>query len=276
MSSWILTGDARNWKEALESRGIWGVRANLKERWSLIESGDEVFFYCKSPISAIVGFGRVRAKFRQSKPFWPDEVATETVIYPFRFEFDIDFLLTEDRWATQGAKAAALGLQRNHVSAGMNQVKDRSLVERIQKALGAPRKEELRTRELNHSNVQKMLLELGRLQRFVSESEYPMDGERLDVVWRRIEKSSPTYVFEVQVGGDVQHALGKLKHAYDLWNSEIFLALGDKDAPKASILLSGTFHEIHDRVKVLKLEDVRRLYELKKDWKEYEERLGIL
>jgi hypothetical protein len=45
-----------------------------------------------------------------------------------------------------------------------------------------------------------------------------MDGTRLDAVWRRVEKSVPTYVFEIQVGGDIYHAIAKLKHAYDLWN----------------------------------------------------------
>jgi predicted RNA-binding protein len=276
MAVWILTGDAENWREALESRGIWGVRPNLERLWERLKTGDQVFFYCKSPTAAIIGFGRVRTKFRQDKPFWPDEVASKTVIYPFRFEFDVDFLLPEDRWAIQGAKGVALGLQRNHISAGLNEIRDESLVDHIRKALAAPRKEEMRTRELSHSNVQQMLFELGKFQRFISDIEYSMDGERLDVVWRRIEKSVPTYVFEVQVGGDVQHALGKLKHAHDLWNSELFIALSDKDQSKASFLLSGTFHEIRDRVKVLKLEDVRRLYELKRDWKEFEQRLGIL
>ncbi len=85
----------------------------------------------------------------------------------------------------------------------------------------------------------------------------------------------PTYVFEVQVGGDVEHALAKLKHAHDLWNSELFLALSDRDELKTATLLSGTFHEIKDRVKRLRLEDIRRLYEKKREWKELEEELGI-
>ena len=74
-----------------------------------------------------------------------------------------------------------------------------------------------------HKEIKTMLVQIGHLQRFIAEKEFPMDGERLDVVWRRVVRSVPTYVFEVQVGGDVCHALGKLKHAYDLWNSRIYL-----------------------------------------------------
>ena len=76
---------------------------------------------------------------------------------------------------------------------------------------------------LDHSRIQEIIFEIGKLNRLISEKEYPMENERLDVVWRRVEKSVPTYVFEVQIGGDIYHALGKLKHAFDLWNSNIFL-----------------------------------------------------
>lgn len=275
MAVWVLTGDEANWKLALESRGIWGVRPGLRRAWSRVQTGDRVYFYCKSPVSAIVGFGTVRQKFRQDKPFWPDELASNEVIYPFRFEFDVDFLLPYDRWSTQGAKARTVQLRRHHISAGLNELEDKAIVRRAQDALAAPRRKEFRARELTHASVQEMLYEIGKFQRFISDKEYPMDGERLDVVWRRIERSVPTYVFEVQVGGDVVHALGKLKHAHDLWNSELFLALSDKDRRKASTLLSGTFHEIKQEVTRLRLEDVRRLYEKKREWKELEAELGI-
>lgn len=275
MDAWILTGDEANWIQALGSQAIWGVREKLEKAWNRLQPGDRVYFYCKAPVAAIVGFGRVRRKFRQDRPFWPDEVSARRVIYPFRFEFDIDFVLPRERWSTQGAKASNLQLTRHHIASGLNRIQDEILADRIREALAAPRREEYRARDLTHKGVQQMLHDIGKFQRFVSDMEYPMEGQRLDVVWRRLERSVPTYVFEVQVGGDLEHALGKLKHANDLWNSELFLALSDRDEPKASILLSGTFHEIGDRVKRLRLEDVRRLYEKKREWKELEEKLGI-
>ena len=74
-----------------------------------------------------------------------------------------------------------------------------------------------------HERIKDELVRLGKIQGLIAESEYGMDGEKLDVTWRRVERDSPTYVFEVQIGGDIYHALAKLKHAYDLWNSNIFL-----------------------------------------------------
>jgi len=274
--AWVLTGDRTNWRSALQSQGIWGVRAHLERDWTRLEPGDRVFFYCTAPVSAVIGFGTVQKKFRQDKPFWPDEMAASQVIYPFRFEFDVDFLLPEDQYEKQGAKRDEIPLKRHHYATGMTELRERGLVEGIQRLLAAPRRKAFQTRELTHDSVKKMIWEIGKLQRFVSDMEYPMERERLDVVWRRIEKSVPTYVFEVQVGGDVHHAIGKLKHARDLWNSEIFLTLSDKDEPKAVSLLSGTFHEIRDKVRLVKLEDVRKLYELKREWKDFESGLGIL
>jgi hypothetical protein len=43
-------------------------------------------------------------------------------------------------------------------------------------------------------------------------------------------------------------ALAKLKHAYDIWNSNIYLVLHDASKKQLEELLSGTFHEIQDRV----------------------------
>ena len=85
----------------------------------------------------------------------------------------------------------------------------------------------------------------------------------------------PTYVFEVQVGGDVYHALAKLKHAFDLWNSHIFIVASRKDHNKANSLLSGTFHEINNRIKFIELERVEELYKRKKAYFDLEKELGI-
>ena len=102
-----------------------------------------------------------------------------------------------------------------------------------------------------HEDLKGKIAEMGRIQKFLAEVEYPMEETRLDVVWRRVEKSVPTYVFEIQVGGDIYHALAKLKHAYDLWNSRIFLVAAPADVKKADSLLSGTFHEIRGQASVL-------------------------
>ena len=130
-------------------------------------------------------------------------------------------------------------------------------------------------KEITHREIQRLLVEIGKMQKFIAEAEYKMDGTRLDVVWRRVEKSVPTFVFEVQIGGDLYHALGKLKHAFDLWNSRIFLITTERHKAEAEALLSGMFHEIRSRIRVIDVTEIVELHGRKKKYKEFEERLGI-
>jgi len=106
--------------------------------------------------------------------------------------------------------------------------------------------------------------------------EYPIESNRLDVVWRRVTGSVPTYAFEVQVGGDIYHALAKLKHAYDLWNSHIFLAADPTARMKYDELLAGTFHEISNRARFLQLADVAELHRRKRSYRDFEREMGII
>jgi len=129
---------------------------------------------------------------------------------------------------------------------------------------------------LTHNKLQDLIFEIGKLNRFLSEKEYPMENERLDVVWRRVERSVPTYVFEVQIRGDIYHAIGKMKHAFDLWNSNIFLILNQSDIETAKSLLSGTFHEINNKLKIIFPHKIYELYEKKQAWMNIEQELGLL
>ena len=127
----------------------------------------------------------------------------------------------------------------------------------------------------SHDEIKGTLVQIGKLQGYLAESEYSFDIGKLDVVWRRVLNSVPTYVFEIQVGGDVYHALSKLKHAFDLWNSHIFIVASENERNKVDNLLSGTFHEIGPRIKFIELEQVEELYRRKKAYLDFEKELGI-
>lgn len=126
-----------------------------------------------------------------------------------------------------------------------------------------------------HDELQRKLVEIGNIQGYLAEKEYSFDIGRLDVVWRRVLNSVPTYVFEIQVGGDIYHALAKLKHAFDLWNSHIFLIASETDYSKTENLLSGTFHEIRNRIRFIDLTKIDELYNLKQAYFDLEKDLGI-
>jgi hypothetical protein len=127
-----------------------------------------------------------------------------------------------------------------------------------------------------HEDLKNLLVEIGKLQAYIANAEYPMGTKRLDVVWRRLPESVPTYVFEVQVGGDIYHALGKLKHAYDIWNSRIFLVASSDNLSTVNELLSGTFHEIQDNLTFIDTEKIQNLHKAKCNIYNIEKELGII
>ena len=86
MKFWLLAGSLENWDRAI-SDNVWGVREGLKRFWDQISIGDILVFYATSPVSGVIGIGKVESKLKQDKPLWPDEVRENKVIYPYRFGF---------------------------------------------------------------------------------------------------------------------------------------------------------------------------------------------
>ncbi len=290
MNYWLVVGSKKNWDTAFQHRNIWGLRKTQRLLWESINEKDKLLFYATQPVGGIIGYGTVRTKFIQDKPLWPDELKTDEVIWPLRFEFDVEFCLLQDKWKSEKIISKELfpraGFQLlNELAARklitsmhvpeytIPEIELPSIEEEFAEFVSAPQKQEKIL--LSHGNLQDRLVKIGQLQDYIAEKEYPFDIGKLDVVWRRVINSVPTYVFEVQIGGDIYHALGKLKHAFDLWNSHIYFVASEKDYSKATGLLSGTFHEISDRVKYIELEKVEELYKRKKAYFEFEKELGI-
>ena len=116
--------------------------------------------------------------------------------------------------------------------------------------------------EISHNQLRDMIRDIGLRENRLAEIEYPIDGYRLDAVWKRIKGGTPSHVFEVQIGGNLEQALTKLKHAWDKWNSIPYLVTTDEDAAKARSLLEGSFHEMGHVAKVIDWKDIASLYEL--------------
>uniref|UniRef100_UPI00404AE64D hypothetical protein n=1 Tax=Ignavibacterium sp. TaxID=2651167 RepID=UPI00404AE64D len=285
---WIILGPEQSWKTAFKQGGIWGVKEMLYPEWKALDRGDVLFFYITKTVRGIVGTGRLENKFIQDKPLWPDEVNTNKVIYPFRFEFHIDYLIEEKDWRD---KKIPIGLSIQEMRRGIN-ILQKKTVDNLYKSfqekfnfiipVSEEREPEIRKSRIkivktpDHNKLQDLIFQIGQLNRLISEKEYPIENERLDVVWRRVERSVPTYVFEVQIGGDIYHALGKLKHAFDIWNSNIFLVIREADLEKTNILLSGTFHEIKDKLKIIIPQKISELFQQKKRWIDLEKEIGLL
>lgn len=274
---WLAVGSPDNWQVAFEQGGIWGLKATPRQEaiWESLSEGDYLLFYATRPVAGVIGYGVVRTKFKQDRPLWPQEVKEGRVIWPYRFEFDVEYCLPQDKWVTNRVVSEKLNPRSGFQPIAQEVANE--IIQLLNPKVASALKivEEEKERIPLHEEIKAKLIEIGRLQRFISESEYEMDGGRLDVVWRRVERGVPTYVFEVQIGGDLQHAIGKLKHAHDLWNSNIFLITTKKDVMKARELLTGTFHEIRNKIRIIEVEKINELFKLKKAYKELETQLGI-
>jgi len=290
MNYWLVVGSKKNWDTAFQHGNIWGLKETQRHLWENLKENDKVIFYATTPVVGVIGYGAVRTKVKQNIPLWPEEIRKKTVIWPLRFEFDIEYCVQPDRWVSDKTVSKELfpraGFQLLDVTVAKKLISSMGVAEYITTTPEVPQVAEepaefvtILEKQgkvlLSHDEIQEKLIEIGKLQKFIAEKEYIFDIGKLDVVWRRVENSVPTYVFEIQIGGDIYHALGKLKHAFDLWNSHIYFVASEKDHIKATSLLSGTFHEISNRIKHIELDNVEELYKRKKAYFEFEKELGI-
>jgi len=283
---WIIVGSEENWRQAFTSKGIWGLEETPLDKiyWLAIAPNDMILFYISGKIKGIVGYGIIRNKFYQDAPLWNAEILEGRVKWPLRFEFDVEFLLPENRWKEEKISIPRSGEFRQPLI-----LRKLEEVEVIVQALNPSMSLELLRQESmilqptkpegyspTHEEIKDLLLEIGKLQSFITNREFPMGMERLDVVWRRLPESVPTYAFEVQVGGDLYHAMGKLKHAYDIWNSRIFLVASPNALGEVNKLLSGTFHEIQPILKFIEVEKIMGLHQSKQNIYKIEKDLGLI
>ncbi|MCJ7777019.1 MAG: EVE domain-containing protein [Sedimentisphaerales bacterium] len=283
---WLVVGSQKNWEVAFKNRNIWGLKdfREIRSLWNMLREGDGVLFYVAKPVHGIVGFGHVASKFKQTQPLWPEEVARNEVLWPLRFEFDIEYCLPQSLWRIRKYTTQDLQLitrmvfqcfsvhevDAARIALGIRPIQDTVHAKQL------PPSSTTEERILNHTDLKSYLSEIGRIQGYVTDKEYPLNGTYLDVVWRRVERSVPTFAFEVQIGGDIYHAMAKLKHAFDLWNSHIFLVAAMADKPKYDELLSGTFHEVSRQMHFFDATTVRELLEKKNAYREMERSIGIL
>jgi hypothetical protein len=271
MKYWLAVGPPENWKTAFEQGNTWGLITRQKHWWDSIAENDIVLFYATKPISGLIGYGTIQTKFRQDKPLWPQEIAEGKVRWPLRFEFNVNYCLAPDDWSTQRITSDALKLKAGIGFHSLELEFAQQMISELEPSPPPTAEESLSL----HEATKNRLTEIGILQNYLAEKEYTFDIGKIDVVWRRVTNSVPTYVFEVQVGGDIYHALAKLKHAFDLWNSHIYLVASEADRNKATNLLSGTFHEIGNQIKFIELGQVEELYRRKKNYLDFEKELGI-
>ena len=70
----------------------------------------------------------IKTKFKQDKPLWRQEIASGKVIWPYRFEFEVEYALPPPDW-----RSRAVGLKEFKVKimGGINPIKDSKKVEEL-------------------------------------------------------------------------------------------------------------------------------------------------
>jgi hypothetical protein len=133
----------------------------------------------------------------------------------------------------------------------------------------------------SHSDLVKMVVEIGRTLGFhaTSEEETPDKAYRLDVVWRDAPEHAPLKVFEVEVSGDVDRALVRLMHAHHNWHPELYLVVADERKREKAVALvrprlRGSFTSIADKLTVVGADDVIELHKSISRHKELIEKLS--
>ncbi|MEM7818142.1 MAG: EVE domain-containing protein [Candidatus Aenigmatarchaeota archaeon] len=114
---WVFSGTKDNWEIALQKRK-WGVKEKHRFLWEKIKPGDMVLFYVTSPISRIIGFGKVKETCEESSLLWPDEIKENNLKYPLRIIFEDIKCLKKENWGN-GIKPFDLEIRH-----GINRVSD--------------------------------------------------------------------------------------------------------------------------------------------------------
>ncbi len=114
-------------------------------------------------------------------------------------------------------------------------------------------------KELNHRNVQEILVKIGNSLNYFAEIEF----EYYDVVWREKEKSPRlSHVFEVQSKGNIDSAFAKLKRAFDAQRSIPFLIVSsERDTRRAMQSLSREFVELQEVITILSFAEICRIHQ---------------
>ncbi len=302
-SYWIFPVTAPHW-EIVKARSIWAVRwERIRDK---IKKNDILIFYLVgSDPPAIVGIYEVEGEWRRAeKPVWPEELEIREIKYPWQMSLnkismgamdvrknlqELSFVENKAVWGVylRGSPGnfgrpinqtdfELIYNELNNPPIEINVAAPKGRIEEEHDVEAEREDKEAQKKGLpRHYDLRDMIQEIGKMKKLVSEVEYPIDGWRLDVIWRKPVRKNPDQAWEVQIGGNFYEALAKLKHAWDIWGSEPFLVTTKKYEVEAQKLLGGTFHEMGSVMRIIHYEHVVRWHQLLKDATNLEREIGL-
>lgn len=263
---------------------LWAVKKTLINSWRKCENGDLILFYNKGKF---LFMGNVAFKYpfaedakqveigtKIAEDIWEKDVKGETWPY-LMFLTDVkeipDLSINKFKELTGYKFRGINGFMR------MSK-KSQPLVDYLQGV--GPKPEitpvEKRIPKTKHEQIIELIYELGEVIGYDPKKKWHHQRYEFDVVWFKPPREGPKYVFEVHLRGSLPKALSTLKHAWDLWESNVFLVSDEKSLKEAEDkFLSGAFHEMREKLTLVKLDEVEEFYKFKGKFEWLERRFGL-
>ncbi|HXG51492.1 MAG TPA: hypothetical protein VNN77_08835 [candidate division Zixibacteria bacterium] len=295
--AWIIIGAVENWRAALNQPiPLWGLRESYGKDFARLPTSGVAWLYATSPVKGVIGLAVIREKYiDESTPLWPEEIQKRRVIWPLRFRLEVTKLIPETEWESAAIAVNDFRLFWQKGFQKLSAEQNRELAERFLRryrwnnfrdiengpTIESPAMvaEAPRGSEPPHRRLQEILAEVGRLQHYHSQLEYPIapEGSRktLDVVWKREMSGVPAFAFQVEFSGAVEQAVLRLKFAYDNWNSRpCIVAPSDVHRPILDIVSSQPA-AFAASVRLCSDGQILELHRRKQELRSLEQQLGI-
>lgn len=293
-------GIPQNWEIALSQPiPIWGLKPIYKNHFlQSLSIGDFLWFYC-TDIARIIGVGTTKDKYIDNiKLIWPDELKQKKVIWPLRFRINVLKVLPFGQWKTNGIRINDFELMWQKGFQALNDEHISELFKRAENLFGedlfigttisqplirekqsiyAP-SEEI-PQAFSHKQLQDQLAEIGKLQFYYAEVEYPINlaAERrnLDVVWKREIDGAPTFAFEIELSGMLEKAIERLKFAFRRWNSRPRIVIPNDFVQQTHNILTTSERDFSHQIKIYEPNQIVSLLNRKRELKTVEQNLEL-
>ena len=311
IKNWLVIGVPKNWETAFSQPiPIWGLKPRYQAEFQSMNIGDFLWFYVTSPIGGVVGMGIVKDKYiDNTNLIWEEEWKKKKVIWPLRFRIQVLKVLPMTRWKTDRIRINDFRL---FWQVGFQLLKEEHSLELFKRTktifgadFGAEEKKDifaggtipqlpltLKEKQalyiptlekqdlmINHKELQNKIAEIGKLQFYYTELEYPIElsdeKKNLDVIWKREIDGVPTFAFEVELSGMIEKAIDRLKFSFKRWNSRPRIIVPKKFIKKVYNTISIAGKEFSQQIKIYEPVQIINLWEKKQNLKSIEQKLEM-
>lgn len=304
VQNWLVIGVPRNWEIALtQPVPLWGLKESFQLEFNSLRIGDLLWLYATSPIKGVIGVGTVKDKYVDIKNLvWGKEIEEKKVIWPLRFRIHVLRVLPMKDWTKRQIKIEDFNIfwQRGfhlltpeHAMELMRRASDIfGVIDQESVFSGATIIEDTMVREnryeyitekkqdkISHKKVQEEIAEIGKLQFYYTELEYPIqlpdERKNLDVVWKRELNGVPTFAFEVELSGMIERAIERLKFANKIYNSRPRLVVPEELLSKVNNIISSSERDFRETFRVYTPSQIQELIQIKRQLRALEQNLAL-